>query len=120
MAWVKMDDRFHSNPKVIQAWQQDHGSIGLYTMCLTYVAQHETDGWIDEFFVRMLEPNDGTRSRLVSILVGCGLWTEGKKGFTVNDYLDYNPSKKELTTMRLKRKAAGRKGGRVSKRKASA
>ena len=116
MSWVRMDDKFYANPKVIQAWQRNGCSIGLYMMALTYAAQHETNGLVDQYLVKMLIPSDEVRAEVVSVLIDCGLWNAHDNDYMINDYFEYNLSKKELAAMRQKKKLAGQKGGITSKR----
>jgi hypothetical protein len=111
VSWARLDDRFHGNPKVMRAWRSAPAAVGLYVMGITYCAQHETDGFIDEGFVMLLAPQPREQQKLTAALVQCGLWHEVAGGWTVNGYLDFNPSRQDLEEKRRKdaeRKARGR------------
>lgn len=111
MTWARLDDRFHGNPKVMEAWHKCPGAVGMYVMGITYCAQHETDGFIAEGFVLMLAPQQRDRERFIGCLVDCGLWHTASGGWTVNGYLEFNPSRADLEEKRRKdseRKARGR------------
>ncbi len=111
MSWARLDDRFHGNPKVMRAWRTAPASVGLYVMGITYCAQHETDGFIDEGFVMLLVPAARDQAKLTGTLVECGLWHDVDGGWSVNAYLDFNPSRADAEEKRRKdaeRKARGR------------
>jgi hypothetical protein len=86
--WFRLDDSFHSHPKVIAAGNE---AIGLYVRCGTYAAQHLTDGFIPED-VALLYGSAG----LADALVSAKLWRRARGGWRMPDYLDYNPSKEAV------------------------
>lgn len=96
MPWVKLDDRFHEDPRVIQAWQASRVSIGLYVMALTYSGAHLLDGNIPEHFVVEKVPGTGDRRKAIAALVDAGLWEPQDNGWKVRNYLKFNPSKAEV------------------------
>lgn len=85
MPWFRLDEGFHSHPKVLKAGNE---AIGLYVRCGTYAAQHLTDGFIPE----QVALQYGTPA-LVETLVLTKLWRRSRGGWRMPDYLDYNPSK---------------------------
>ena len=88
MPWFRLDDSFHSHPKVIAAGNE---AVGLYVRCGTYAAQHSTDGFIPEQVALLY----GT-PKLVDTLVRAKLWRRVRGGWRMPDYLDYNPSKEAV------------------------
>ena len=104
MPWARLDDHFHTHPKVNQAGLE---ALGLYTVALAYCAHYLTDGKVDQAFV---EQKAGRRARqLCERLVDAGLWERNGDGFLVHDYLKYNESRKSVLLRRAKdsgRKAA--------------
>lgn len=80
MSWAKLDDRFHSNPKVSRVWHTCPSAIGLYVMSITHCAQHETDGRIDEYFIVGLVPDQMGRTLIVEALLDAGLWIRIEAG----------------------------------------
>ena len=88
MPWFRMDDKFHSHPKVIAAGNE---AIGLFTRCGTYAAEHLTDGFIPEHVV----PLYGSPA-LAETLVRSKLWRRARGGWRMPDYLDYNPSREQV------------------------
>ena len=42
MTWVKLDDGFYDNPKIVAV---GFDGAGLYAMCLAYCGRHMTDGF---------------------------------------------------------------------------
>jgi len=111
MAWAKLDDRFHSNPKVARVWHTCPGAIGLYVMSITHCSQHETDGRIDEYFIVGLVPDKTARRVVVDALLEAGLWITVEAGaYLIPDYLDFNPSHAEQEKRRKSEKARKAKG----------
>jgi len=120
MPWFRLDDSFHSHPKVIAAGNE---AIGLYVRCGTYAAQHLTDGFIPEN-IAILYGASEIRSRgddaaagtetLAETLVRTKLWRRTRGGWRMPDFLDYNFSREEVTNKRKVRAEAGRKGGLAS------
>src|SRR5262245_27557558 len=88
MPWFRLDDSFHSHPKVLAAGNE---AIGLYVRCGTYAAQHSTDGFIPED-VALLYGS----AALADTLVRAKLWRRARGGWRMPDYLDYNPSKQAV------------------------
>lgn len=109
MTWAKLDDKFHSHPKVRRAWNESRASIGLHAFALAYAGQYETDGAIPGWFVEGVIPDERDRQCAVDALTRAGMWEVVGDGFLIHDYLDFNPSKKELADKRERdrqRKAA--------------
>jgi hypothetical protein len=111
MPWSKVDDRFHSHPKVVAAWKIDPAALGLYLRALSYTAEHLTDGNIGQAFVDELFPVRSRRKRAVDALVTTGLWDRNGTGYVIHDYLDFNDSRAKFLERRHRdsnRKRAGR------------
>lgn len=102
MTWVRIDDRYWTNRKVRKAWRLEGRTVGLHVMALAYCSMNETDGVIDEEFVNALMPNPRDRKQVLDVLLDVGLWhASPEDGFwVINDYLEFNPSKAELTERR--------------------
>ncbi len=98
MPWFRLDDSFHSHPKVIAAGNE---AIGLFVRCGTYAAEHLTDGFIPEEVALLY----GSRE-LAGVLVRTKLWRRTRGGWRMPDYLDYNPSREAVENER--RQAAER------------
>ncbi|KKL89691.1 hypothetical protein LCGC14_1912240, partial [marine sediment metagenome] len=49
--------------------------------------------------------------KLAARLIEVGLWERNGTGYAIHDYLDYNPSKKELEARREIKRRAGQAGG---------
>ena len=99
MPWFRLDDSFHSHPKVIAAGNE---AIGLYVRCGTYAAEHSTDGIISEDIAVLYgasdtgsrrNPGTGKPETLAETLIRTTLWRRVRGGWKMPDYLDYNPSK---------------------------
>lgn len=108
MPWFRLDDSFDTHPKILAAGNE---AIGLYVRCGTYAARHLTDGFI-RHDVAMLY---GTKT-LADTLVHAGLWHRARGGWTIHDYLDYNPSREAVENDR-KAKAERQKRWREAQRR---
>ena len=93
MPWFRIEDAFHSHPKVKQA---GNAATGLWVRCGTWSAAYLTDGFIPDQTVREF----GNR-REIDALLASRLWLPGDNGVVMPDYLDYNPSAEQV---RLQRK----------------
>ena len=103
MSWIFLDDKFHSNPKVVAAKLD---GAGLYARALAYCGDHLTDGYVPKEWAEEVAPK-----RLRQRLADVGLWTENGGRYHIPDYLDFNPSRMEVEEKRRKeaeRKAAWR------------
>ncbi|WP_433364218.1 hypothetical protein [Streptosporangium sp. CA-115845] len=101
MPWFKVDDGFHCHPKVLRAGNE---AVGLYVRCGAYAAQQLTDGFIPEH-IALLYGSDSLADTLVKV----GLWRRARGGWRMPDYLDYNPSKKQVLSEREKTRERVRK-----------
>lgn len=100
MAWVRIDDRLHSHPKVLRAWAHDPAAIGLHLLALSYSADYLTDGVIGPAFVLTQLPQKRRRDRAVAALVQSGLWERNGEGWIIHDYLDFNESRQQILDRR--------------------
>ena len=75
MPWFRMDDSFHSHPKVIAAGNE---AVGLYVRCGTYAAEHLTDGFVDREVVLLYGS-----TALAATLVRTRLWHRARGGWTI-------------------------------------
>jgi hypothetical protein len=100
--WFRLDESFHSHPKVIAAGNE---AIGLYVRCGTYAAEHLTDGFIREDIAALYgaghtgsrrNPRTGKPETLSETLARTTLWRRMRGGWLMPDYLDYNPSAEQV------------------------
>lgn len=124
MTWVKLDDKFHSNPKVLEAGL---AAAGLYARALSYCGDHLTDGVVPSSWLNAVE--DATAA--IETLTEHGFWepirkgdrrhvirdtgervdiVAGATGYFIRDFLQINPSAVEVQSRRSERSVAGRKG----------
>src|SRR6266702_5765068 len=101
MPWFRLDDSFHSHPKVIAAGNE---ATGLFVRCGTHAAEHLTDGFVGRDIVTLY--GDET---LAAALVRVRLWHRARGGWTIHDYLDYNPSREQVERERKEARERMRK-----------
>jgi hypothetical protein len=105
MTWFKVDDSFHSHPKVLAA---DADALGLWVVAGAWSSANLTDGFVPEHVLTRLLPDAADLARK---LVSTGLWKRARGGHQFHDWTDFQPSASDVRTMREKRAAAGRVGG---------
>ena len=88
MPWFRLDDSFHSHPKVLAAGNE---AVGLFVRCGTYAAEHLTDGQLPRDIV-LLYGSEVLAEKLVVVR----LWHRARRGWLIHDYLDYNPSRQAV------------------------
>lgn len=106
MAWVKLDDAFWANPKVMAVGNE---AVGAYVRMLCYCGQQLTDGRIDDATTRLI-----TKASICDRLAAAGLLARTETGWEIPDFLEFNPSKVKVERIRKARSEAGQKGGKVS------
>jgi hypothetical protein len=97
MAWFKIDDSFHSHPKVLAATP---AALGLWVVAGAWCSSNLTDGLVPDYVLPRLLADS---AELAKQLVTVGLWRRTKGGFLFHDWLDYNPS---AASVKAEREAA--------------
>jgi hypothetical protein len=92
MPWFRLDDGFYDHRKVAHA---GNCAIGLWVRCATWSARHLTDGHIPAEIVRTLG-----KPREIAALTDAGMWVPTGTEYVMPDYLEYNPSAKEVKEKR--------------------
>src|SRR5690242_4591704 len=92
MPWVRLDDGYPEHPKVdrvgpLAAW--------LNVCAWAYCARNLTDGFVPAERVSRLAAVQKPLE-LAKRLVEANLWEQVDGGFTVHDYLAYNPSREQV------------------------
>jgi hypothetical protein len=113
MAWAKFDDRFLTNPKIMQAGLE---ARALYIAGVLYCAGELTDGFIAEgVLCKLAALADVPRAiDAADRLIDLALWEQAEGGYIVHDYLEYNPTAEEVKARRDEvtkaRSEAGKRG----------
>lgn len=107
MVWVKLDDRFTENRKVVELSDR---AFRLHVTALCYASRELTDGAVSENAA--LRICDGTR-KAIADLIAAGLWRRAVAGgYLIHDFLKYNPTAEDVEEARRQRSAAGKKGAK--------
>jgi hypothetical protein len=95
MTWVRLDDLMPQHPKVLRAGP---AAAWLWVCGLAYCSRMLTDGAIPSQALASfgLPQTD----KLAATLVEVGLWDETSDGFQVHDFLQYQPSRKQVLERR--------------------
>ena len=117
MAWVKIDDQFSVNAKVLAAGKDGRE---LHISALCHCNRNLTDGLVAVDVVRQIGAlfevydTDAAIERLLAI----GLWERVDGGYMIHDYLEYNPSREQVLAQRAeareRMRAARAKNGRFA------
>lgn len=87
MSWVKLDDRFFQNPKILSAGKE---AALLFIAGMCFCATHETGGVIPADKVRTIAADAGVdfSSQPAATLVRLGIWKKyDEQHFCISDYL---------------------------------
>lgn len=91
--WFKVDDTFHSHPKVRAAGLE---AVGLWTVAGAYSMSYKTDSFVPDWFVESWPGGAESAEKLVR----AELWKRGKhagqSGFVFHDWDDYQPLSDEI------------------------
>jgi len=118
MTWARIDDHFHSHPKVASLGPYMLACVGLHALALSWCTDQLTDGLIPTDQVPRLAGDvalllpKGQPWELVERLLAVGMWEEIPGGYRIHDFLDYNPSKHEVLQLRRTRALVGQAGGK--------
>jgi hypothetical protein len=127
MAWARLDDGFHSHPKVMDAGNE---AAGVFVRALTYCSHFGTDGFVPLSWAGSIADPKAlkrvTEARLwrtvdagdrLSVVDQDGDEIEivvPSPGFYIDDFLEFNPAaakvKRDRDELRRVRSEAGRKG----------
>jgi hypothetical protein len=94
MTWFKVDDRFHSHPKVLGL---SLAAAGLWVRAGSWCAAHETDGHLNKALLRTFK----APPRLAQELVNAGLWRAEVDGFSFKNWIEFQPTSAQLEQKRL-------------------
>lgn len=104
MPWFKVDDSFHSHPKVLAT---DADALGLWVVAGAWSSSNLTDGFVPDHVLSRLLPDS---IQLARKLVAAGLWRRTRGGYQFHDWLTYQPSKEEATAGRDEMSSGGALG----------
>lgn len=90
MTWFKVDDSFHSHPKVIAT---DPAALGLWVVAGSWCGSNLTDGFVPDHVLPRLLPG---APKLASKLVKAGLWKRTEGGHLFHDWHERNPSSEQV------------------------
>jgi hypothetical protein len=97
MTWFKVDDSFHSHPKVLAA---SPAALGLWVVAGSWCGANLSDGLVPDHVLPRLLPD---AAELARQLVAAGLWKRMKGGYRFHDWAEFNPRKVDVE---VERKAA--------------
>lgn len=109
MVWLKVKANIALERKFLEA-----GPIAswLWLAGLGFCRVHETDGFIAKVHVPALSPGLSQPFKHAAKLVEVTLWEDTLGGYLVHDYLDWNPSKEQLSAFRAGDSSRKKKDGK--------
>lgn len=111
MSWLRVDDSFPEHKKIMGL--KSVGAKWLHVVGLCQCAANLTDGHIEAHRLKVVcaIAEVPRPAFCIAQLVAAGLWIEdGEGGYTIKDYLDYNPDAATVKARRDQRKDAGKAG----------
>jgi len=94
MPWFRVDDGFHSHPKVLAT---SPAALGLWVVAGSWSSAHLTDGWIRDDELQRLLPG---AAKLAEELAATGLWKRRRGGYQFHDWAHKNPSRNQVERAR--------------------
>lgn len=101
MTWFKVDDSFHSHPKVLASTP---AALGLWVVAGAWSSANLTEGYVPDHALPRLLPDPEPLARE---LVANGLWRRERGGYRFHDWIAYNPTRSEATAAREKMASGG-------------
>jgi hypothetical protein len=95
--WVKLDDQFYMNPKVLAVGPQ---GVALHLAGMCWTAGQLTDGHIPTHILPTLAGMAGVPQRIHNRLTDEGLWDVVTGGWQIHDWLEWNPSAEKVKAER--------------------
>lgn len=110
MAWLKVDDRFHSSRKVKRIPKDQRlAAIGLWTLAGSWSAAEGLNGLVPDY---MIEDFGGT-PELVDALMSVGLWERVDEGAQFHNWTKYNPDAESIEAARGAKSEGGQHGNHL-------
>jgi hypothetical protein len=109
LTWFKVDDSFHSHPKVLAA---SPAALGLWVVAGSWSGSNLSDGFVPDHVLPRLLPDSAS---LAKELVNAGLWKRARGGYRFHDWGDFNPQRRDVeeerkaARERMRRLRSGRK-----------
>lgn len=94
MAWVKLDDHFDEHPKLAGV---SNDAMLLWCCALAYCNRNLTDGFVPAAVALRLR---GGSPETIQELVAASAWDTSEQGFSVHDYLDFQPTRSSVFAAR--------------------
>lgn len=101
MTWVRIDDGFFRNRKVVGL--SNNAKI-LFIAGLCDANDQLTDGFIDKAAAKALTRALSVTGKAVTELVEAGLWHKSEAGYEIHDYLEYQTPASQVRAERAKAK----------------
>lgn len=107
MSWGKLDDGWHRHPKVRRC---SLAARGLWTTAFSWTSDMELDGFVPADMLEKLAEGEAVAPLVAELTrvappYAHGLWESADGGYQFHDYLELNPSARQL--------AKQRKGARI-------
>lgn len=102
MTWFKVDDRFHSHPKVLalRSGQHEETAIVLWVKAGSWCASNLTNGAVPTYVLSSLVRKNAEKA--AAELVRVGLWEATASGFQFRKWNEYQPTKETVEARRRK------------------
>jgi hypothetical protein len=104
MTWFKVDDSFHSHPKVLAT---PPAALGLWVVAGAWCSANLTDGFVPDYVLPRLLPD---AAQLAEQLATSRLWRRTKGGYRFHDWSAYQPTKDEAIAARDRKSSGGTLG----------
>ena len=101
MSWVRLDDQFANHAKIMSV---SSDAFRLHVTAMCWSSSQLTDGTVPVAATRQLGWFCGNLYETIAELETAGLWDVSPGGWVIHDYLEYNPSREQVTKERTEAK----------------
>ncbi|GEM_PF-3266771 len=119
--WTKIGEEFFRHPKIVTVGRD---ARDLYLVALCHCNENLTDGFVAERYLRRLAAEAEIEDVEAAVHNLCGsfpmatgshnpLWHKITGGYLIHDFLEYNPSRRDVEEERARKADAGRRGGQA-------
>jgi len=114
MSWVKIDDQFTMHPKALRAGNE---GVGCWARLLAWSASQLTDGRVPRVVAELIAEG---KTAVLDKICDAELLEHDGDDYLLHDYLDYQPSAKDVRKQRVAASAQRSIAGKASANKRAA
>jgi hypothetical protein len=100
LTWFKVDDKFHDHRKVRLLGKDKLAAVGVWTMCGSWSADTESDGFVPAEVVQRFDTKERYAKRLVDVELWRPSERDGERGYQFHEWEQDQPTRAQLQKRR--------------------